>query len=58
MDSLNQALYTLLALDKLLNQKIELVIIGRSALALGYKNMKPKFSSTMDVDSVVGKKYL
>lgn len=43
----------LLALDKKLDHKVELTLIGKSALWLGYDDAPNHFGVTLDVDSVV-----
>jgi hypothetical protein len=58
MDPINQPLKILTLLDDLLNQEIEIIIIGRSALALGYDNPKMEFQATMDIDSIIPESYL
>jgi len=58
MDSVNRPFKILSTLDSLLHQDIELVIIGRSAIALGYESSYPKHQLTMDVDSVIPNDYI
>ena len=41
------------ALDGKLDHEVELTVIGKSALWLGYDDAPEKFGSTLDVDSVV-----
>ena len=37
-------------LDELLNSPVELTLYGRAALELGFKNPKPEYSRSFDVD--------
>lgn len=46
------------ALDGFLNSPFELIVYGRSALALGYPNPNPDFLVTMDVDAILPSKDL
>lgn len=58
MDSINRPLKILSTLDQLLSKPLELIIIGRSALALGYKKPQAQFFSTMDVDAIISDSYV
>lgn len=58
MATLNRPLKILSTLDTLLNKSVEIVLIGRAALALGYSSPKEAFFSTMDVDSIISESYL
>lgn len=46
------------ALDKFLHSPFELIVYGRSALALGYTNPPSDFLVTMDVDAILPSKDL
>jgi hypothetical protein len=46
------------ALDGFLKGPLELIVYGRSALALGYPNPPSDFLATLDVDAILPSKYL
>jgi hypothetical protein len=46
------------ALDGFLNSPFELIVYGRSALALGYPNPPKDFLVTLDVDAILPSKDL
>jgi hypothetical protein len=48
----------LVALDGFLQAPFELIVYGRSALALGYPNPPAEFLATMDVDAILPSKDL
>ncbi len=55
---LNNPLRILQALDGYLTSPFELIVYGRSALALGYPNAPDEFAATMDVDAILPSKDL
>lgn len=49
----NNPTEVLLALDHELDHEVSLVLYGRAALALGFKNASPEFATTQDVDAII-----
>ena len=53
VDRMNNPQKILKTLDSFLHEKVQLILYGRAALVLGYKEAPLEFGSTMDVDAIL-----
>jgi hypothetical protein len=52
----NNPLHILRTLDRHLHSRFELCVYGRSALALGFRDIPARFEATLDVDAILPSK--